>query len=84
MITTVYKDFTEVNKLQTDIMMFVDAWVHLEKTPVPQKKIILHMRAAGIKTFTTVWALNSLMRKGFIRRSCMITNKTFYVQLRRV
>lgn len=84
MMRTVYKNFTEVNKLQTDIMLFIDRWVHIEKTPVPQKKIILAMKQVGIKDCTTVFSLNSLLRKGYIRRAYITSNKTFYVQLRRV
>lgn len=84
MMRTVYKEFTDVNKLQTDIMLFVDQWVRIEKTPVPQKEIISNMRLKGIHDFTTVWSLNALLRKGYIRRAYMISNKTYYVQLRRV
>ena len=84
MTNTVYKDFSEVNKLQTDIMVFIDTWVKTQKTPVPQKKIIAEMKNQGIKDFTTIWALNALMHKGYIRRAYVISNKTFYVQLRRV
>ena len=84
MQTTVYKDFCEINKLQTDIMVYIDRWVHEEKTPVPQKEIIQNMKMNGIKDFTIVNALNALMRKGYLRRAYMISNKTFYVQLRKV
>jgi len=81
---TVYISVNEINKLQTDIMHFVDQWVREQKTPVPQKEIIVCMKAAGIKDFTTINALNSLLHKGYIRRAYTISNKTFYVQLRRI
>lgn len=87
MMKTVYKDFIEINKLQTDIMVFVDIWVRTEKTPVPQQAIIKDMVANGINDFTVVNALNSLLRKGYIRRAIYmkgVTTKTYYVQLRRV
>lgn len=85
MINTVYRDFIQVNKLQTDIMIFVGYWVREIKTPVPQKEIILKMKSMGIKDFTTVWALNALMKKGFIRRAYTEKgNTTEYVQLRSV
>ena len=83
----IYIDYFEtdtVNKLQTDIMKFVDDWARNQKTPIPQKEIISKMRSDGVKDCTTVNALNSLLKKRFIRRAYMITNKTFYVQLRRV
>lgn len=81
---TVYISVNEINKLQTDIMHFVDRWVREQKTPVPQKEIIICMKDAGIKDFTTINALNSLLHKGYIRRAYTISNKTFYVMLRKV
>jgi len=84
MIKTVYKDFIQLNRLQTDIMIFIDYWVKEQKTPVPQKEIIINMKNNGVKDFTTVWALNALIKKGYIRRAYTISNKTFYVQLGRV
>jgi DNA-binding transcriptional regulator PaaX len=84
MNTTVYRDFSEVNKLQTDIMIVVDTWVRTEKTPIPQKEIIQAMKDAGIKDFTVINAINALLRKGYIRRAYTISNKTYYVQLRRL
>jgi PII-like signaling protein len=65
-------------------MYFVDDWVHKEKTPVPHSKIISKMKEEGVKGFTTINALNGLLKKGWIRRSCTFSNRTFYVQLRRV
>lgn len=79
-----YSEFSEINLLQRNIMLFVDWWVHEEKTTIPQKEVILAMRIKGIKSFTTINALNSLLKKGYIRRSVEISNKTRYVQLRRV
>lgn len=84
MTQTVYKDFSEVNKLQTDIMVFIDNWVREKKTPVPQKEIIISLVKVGNKDFTVSNALHSLLRKGYIRKAYVISNKTFYVQLRRV
>jgi hypothetical protein len=81
---SIYVDVTGVNRLQREIMLFIDDWARNKKTPIPQKEIILGMVEKGVKTFTTINALNSLLKKGYIRRSCEISNKTFYVQLRRV
>jgi len=80
----VYVDLIPINKVQTNIMLFVDGWVRKIKTPVPQHKIIIDMQEKGTKHFTTVNALNSLVRKGFLRKSCIMGNKTSYVQIRRV
>lgn len=79
-----YSDLKEINRLQQDIMKHVDVWAHTNKTPIPLREIITHMQGEGVKDFTTVNAINSLLRKGYIRRAVTISNKTFYVQLRRV
>lgn len=81
---TKYAEFSEINLLQRNIMLFIDWWVHEEKTPVPQKEVIMAMRIRGTKSFTAINALNSLLKKGYIRRAVVISNKTSYVQLRRV
>ncbi len=81
---TVYRDFFEINKLQTDVMVFIQEWVHCQKTPVPQKEIVDRMKESGIKEPATVYALNTLISKGYLRRAFVISNKTYYVQLRRV
>ena len=74
----------EINELQEMIMFFVDDWVHLKKTPVPHQEIIANLKTKGVKYFTVINALNSLLKKGYIRRAVVISNRTFYVQLRRV
>lgn len=73
----------DVNTLQIKIMQFVDDWARFEKTPIPRAKIIAHMKSIGVKDFTCIFALNSLLRKGYIRRAIMISNKSYFVQLRR-
>jgi hypothetical protein len=79
-----YINLDEVNKLQTEIMNLIDEWVRTQKTPVPHKQILKSMKEQGIGFPTTVNALNSLLHKGYIRRAVMISNKTFYVQIRRI
>ncbi len=81
---TVYTNLTEINKLQENIMVFVEEWVRKENTPVPRKKIIEHMGKEGIKYFTVRNALKSLLGKKYIRRAQVISNQTFYVQLRKI
>jgi hypothetical protein len=74
----------ETNELQRSIMRFVDTWAREVKTPIPRKAIITHMVSVGVKDCTVINALNSLLRKGYIRRAVAISNKTSFVQLRRV
>jgi len=84
MVHTVYVSVSNLNKLQTDIMHFIDQWVREQKTPVPQREIIENMKQRDVKDFTTVYSLNSLIAKGYIRRAYTISNRTFYVMLRKV
>jgi Fe2+ or Zn2+ uptake regulation protein len=83
---TDYINLDELNVFHMEIMRFIALWVREHKTPVPQKEIILVMGKAGKhpKPPTVVWALNSLLEKGYIRRACIVSNKTYYVLLRTV
>lgn len=80
----VYTSLSEVNDLQTKIMTFVQLWVHEKKTPIPLREIISEMENKGVKNFTTIKAINILLKKGYIRRGYAISNKTFFVQLRSI
>ena len=82
MSRTTYVNFNEINDLQYNIMVFIGEWVHKEKTPIPRKEIIINMQKKGVKDYTVIKAINSLLNKGYIRRSVTISNKSSYVQLR--
>lgn len=84
MTKTIYIKLSELSNLQEEIMQHVDIWVHTEKTPIPLKEIIANMKDKGIKEQTTIKAVRVLLVKGYIRRSNEISNKTRFVQLRRV
>ena len=77
-------NFTEINELQTKIMQFIDIWVHTEKTPIPLREIIKNMTQQGVKDSATIKAVNVLLVKGYIRRAVIISNKSYFVMLRRV
>ena len=73
----------DINQLQHDIMVFINKWVHTEDTPIPQTEIIKYLDSEGVKSYTTINALNALLRKNYIRRGIMPQrNKTYYVMLR--
>lgn len=74
--------FDDISELQINIMLFITDWCRKEKTPVPQKEIVLQMKADQVKDFTTINALNGLLRKGYIRRAFTSSHRTMYVQLR--
>ena len=65
---TLYILMGNINALQTNIMLFMKEWAKEYDTPIPQREVIRVMGERGIKHFTTLWSLNSLIKKGFIRR----------------
>jgi DNA-binding MarR family transcriptional regulator len=76
---------SEINKLQTNIMLFVKYWANTKKTTIPQKEIIIAMKATGVKSYTALNAINSLITKGYIRRAYSEkANRTFYVMIRNI
>jgi len=77
-------NFRPINKLQHDIMCVVGYWAKTEKTPIPRKEIMKQMGEQGVKSFTIVNAINSLIKKGYIRKSFVISNKTYFTQLKSV
>ena len=75
----------DINDFQQEVMGYIDWWVRDQKTCVPLKQIIAGMKKSGYKSFTTVNALNTLIKRGYIRRSVVSeNNRTTFVQLRRV
>jgi Fe2+ or Zn2+ uptake regulation protein len=84
MIKTAYTNLKDVNNLQEKIVNFISERAKTEKTPISQKEVVLKMKDEGVKVFTTVNALNSLLKKGYIRRSVYVSNKTFYVLCRTI
>ena len=81
---TIYISLSELNNPQTRIMELIDVWVHQEKTPIPLKEVIKQMEKKGIDKNTTIYSLKILVKNGYIRRSLVISNKTSFVQLRRI
>lgn len=71
-----------INKLQHDIMEFVDNWARVIKTPVPHAEILKVMKERGIKHDTITNAIRALLKKGYIRRAVKSSYKTFYIQLK--
>lgn len=80
----IYINFSEVGKLETAIMKCVDLWAHQERVPIPLTEIIRNMELEGIGKPTILKAVYGLVKKGYIRRSFTVSNKSSFVQLRRV
>ena len=84
MTALIYKSSANINRLQQEIMIFIDWWVHIKKTCVPRSDIITKMVTEGHKDFTVISAITVLLRKGYIRRTSRATRKTSFVQLRSI
>ena len=80
----VYTNLYEITELQQKIMRFIDYWVHVEKTPIPLSSIIEEMGKRNQKKRTVEASVHGLAGLGYIRRAETISNKTFYVQLRKI
>lgn len=76
---------SEINDLQTHIMLFVKFWANNQKTIIPQREIIVAMQLRGVKSYTALNAINSLIKKGYIRKAYSEhANRTYYVQIRNI
>lgn len=89
LVKTLYHNLDEITKLQKKIMLFIDYWVHVEKTPIPQRSIVEEMIRRKQNPRTVTRALNSLRKLRYIRKAETMLgdgegNRTSYVQLRRV
>jgi hypothetical protein len=80
----VYKSINDLTELQSKIMRLINEWVHTNKNPIPLKEIMLRMTEQGVKAPTAINAINGLLLKGYIRRACIISNKTYFVMLRSI
>lgn len=83
-MTEIYSDLMEINRLQESIFRYIDCWAKTQKTPIPKKQIMKKMKDDGIKDSTTLFAIGSLLRKGYIRKACSISNRTRYVICRTI
>ena len=88
-MTTKYVSLRVVSDLQANIVEFVDVWVHEKKTPVPRNEIFKAMRSNNCADITVKKAIEGLLRQGYLRRAIIgidqrTSNRTFYVQLRRL
>jgi len=73
--------YGDLNELQENTMAFVISWVKDKNTPVPRANIISEFEDRGTKSYTTINILNTLIKKGYIRR-IRTSLSTSYVQLR--
>lgn len=84
MSKTKYVDLFGITELQEDVMRVVDKWSRENKQPISHKEILAQMKIRGVKNSNSITAIKSLLKKGYIRRAIVISNKSYYVQLRRI
>jgi hypothetical protein len=65
-------------------MYVIIDWVHKEKTPIPLKEIMTKTKEQEHKAPAVINAIKGLLLKGYIRRACIISNKSYFVMLRSI
>jgi hypothetical protein len=83
---TIYSNLYDITELQQKIIRYVDYWAHIEKTPIPHKKVVDEMTTHKEKNGTIIHALQMLVKLGYLRRATVVSHatETFYVLLRRL
>ena len=71
-----------LSDLQRVVMTFIADRATKENIPIAQQEVVAHLKTDFIKPFKITNALKSLEKRGYIRRSALSSNKTFYIQLR--
>jgi len=76
---------SEITQLQTTIMLFVKDWAETKKTIIPQAEIIKALQSTGVKSYSTLNGIKSLIVKGYIRKAYSPNgNRTHYVMIRNI
>lgn len=85
---TVYTSLYDITEIQQKIVRYIDHWVHIEKTPIPQTEIVKEMQKTNESVRTVVHAITGLIKLGYIRKAVIngqsVHSKIKYVQLRRL
>jgi sulfur relay (sulfurtransferase) DsrC/TusE family protein len=75
----------DLTDLQLNIMLFVKDYIKKNNVIVPQKDIIKFMQYHNIKSYNTLFAINALINKGYIRKAVTLhQNRTYYVMIRNI
>jgi len=75
----------DLNDLQFAIMVFIKQWADTQKTTIPQKEIIKNLRTYGVESYTILFAIKTLIDKGYIRKAySQQQNRSFYVMIRNI
>lgn len=81
-MSTIYIDYYSLTVIQRAIIKLVEIWCKSNKTPISHKEILKQMKMNKVQEYTTVNAIKSLVKKNYLRRAVMSSNKTYYVLLR--
>lgn len=76
---------SDINVLQTKVMLFIKWWVDTKKTIVPQAQIIKAMKLQNMKSYTCLYTIKALIQKEYIRKAVtQHDGRTYYVQIRNI
>lgn len=65
-------------------MKIITKWARENKKPISHREIIKQMKILGVADYSTINGIRSLIKKEYIRRAVVISNKSYYVLLRSV
>ena len=75
---------SDASDSQKIAMEIVDVWAHTEKTPIPRGVLFKELILRDIPDATVDKTIRNLVKKGFLRRTTIGSNKVAFVQLRRI
>lgn len=76
-----------MSEFQERIMRYIDSWVRSQKQPISRQQVFQIMLGEGMDDDTITRALESLVRKGYIRKGKLFNQKTravCYTQVRSI
>jgi hypothetical protein len=74
----------EISEAQKVAMLVIQEWVREKRTPMPKKELFKKLINMDMADSTIRMVIRELLKDGYIRRAVVISNKTFYVQLRTI
>lgn len=75
----------DISPIQTDVMLTMKCWARKQNIPIPRKYVIVELRKLGIGEPSIIDALNSLLKKGYIRRAYSEkANTSLFVMIRNI
>lgn len=73
---------TSISEAQRQALAFVTSWASEQKTPCPKKELFKYLINADVSESTSRKAIESLVKKGYIRRAITPTKQSYFVLLK--